>query len=435
MAALIFALFVALALASWSASPVDAFAGSGALQRRAVATDFGSIIRRDAQILRPRTRAIRTKNNDDDEEEGDPLSNDQREGMADAFAGLDGLTADDFDDLKPMSMSSTKESSTSIASDTNMEESAKLFMEMSAELSTRGEEGVYDDIMGDLTSGDPGTDAPPSYLQREEDDVTVLGQALDEAADVLAAATTPAEEASVLDDADGIGTSDKTPLTTADVTTDILTQEVTPSLSMEEFMSSAIQEAVTELESSERSTEDAGPGRTDEIAKTAEQLLEDEELRKEIEAIFDKAGEKLRLEVDAMKREQEALTQGASKQGLEYLELEKQRISEAEESVSRLIQKVARETDAVQQAMEDLELAKNQASGEGSGSIEDTALDLKKGGIVKQASLVGLLLFGSRAVTETILVVSSPYGEQHFVPAALQAAIALACAAYFFLVK
>ena len=130
---------------------------------------------------------------------------------------------------------------------------------------------------------------------------------------------------------------------------------------------------------------------------------------------------------------QEAVTQNASKQGLEYLELEKQRLSEAEESVTRLIQKVARETDEVQKAMEELDRAKNEASG--GGSFEDTAIDLKKGGIVKQAALVGGLLFGSRAFTETILVLGSPYGDEHFVPAIVQAVIALACAAYFFLVK
>ena len=98
---------------------------------------------------------------------------------------------------------------------------------------------------------------------------------------------------------------------------------------------------------------------------------------------------------------------------------------------------MARETDEVQKAMEDLELAKNEASGNGggSGSIEDTAIDLKKGGIVKQAALVGGLLFGSRAFTETILVVGSPYGDEHFVPAVVQAGIAVVCAAYFFLVK
>ena len=132
---------------------------------------------------------------------------------------------------------------------------------------------------------------------------------------------------------------------------------------------------------------------------------------------------------------QALVTQTARRQGDEYLELERQRLSEAEASVTRLIQKVASETDEVQRAMNDLEVARSQASGEGSGSIESTALDLKKGGIVKQASLVGALLFGSRAVTETILVLGSPYGDQHFVPALVQAAIAFACAAYFFFVK
>ena len=124
--------------------------------------------------------------------------------------------------------------------------------------------------------------------------------------------------------------------------------------------------------------------------------------------------------------------QTASVRGDEYLESEKQRISEAEASVSRLINKVAKETDSVQKAMEELEMAKNEA-GSG-GGIENTALDLKQGGIVKQAALVGLLLFGSRAFTETILVVGSPYGNDHFVPAILQGAIALACAGKFALV-
>ena len=57
------------------------------------------------------------------------------------------------------------------------------------------------------------------------------------------------------------------------------------------------------------------------------------------------------------------------------------------------------------------------------------------GGVRGGAAAGGGLLFGSRAVTETILVLGSPYGDEHFVSAILQAAIALACAAYFFLVK
>ena len=52
--------------------------------------------------------------------------------------------------------------------------------------------------------------------------------------------------------------------------------------------------------------------------------------------------------------------------------------------------------------------------------------------LIKQAALVGGLLFGSRAFTETILVVGSSNGGDHVVAAIAQAAIALVCAGYFF---
>lgn len=346
--------------------------------------------------------------------------------MADAFAALDGLTADDFDDLKPIS--SIGDASNTSPGDANMEASAKVFLEMQSELSTRGEEGLYDDILGDL-SGDV-EDVSTFSSAVTDDDVTDLGRALDEASDNL-----------VLSDADGLGVDDETPvtLTTADVTNDVLTQDVEPSLSMEDFMSKAVTEALTEVNAAEDLTGDSNvssdAGSAQNMALAAEQLLEDEQLRKEIEDIFDKAGEKLRMEVAAMKKEQESVTQVASDQGLEYIESEKQRLSEAEESVSQLIQTVAARTDEVQKAMEELERVKNDA-GDGSGSsIEKTALDLKQGGLIKQASLIGGLLFGSRALTETILVLGSSNGGDHIVSALIQAAIALACAGYFFLVK
>ena len=369
---------------------------------------------------------------DNKEDDDDSLLNDQREGMADAFAGLDSLNADDFDDLKPPPSSIDTFSTSNV----NAEESAKLFMEMQAELSTEGDEGVYDSILGDLSSGDD-IDAPNSYMNTAKDgDVTSLTQALDEAVESPSDMSSTTAT-SILNDADGLGATDSptdnTQLTTGDVSNDILTQDIKPSMSMDEFISTAMQEAVSEVNEIEESYSETSPstssGDTAEIAKTAEQLLEDEELRKEIESIFDKAGEKLRLEVEAMKKEQEAVTQSASKRGLEYLESEKQRISEAEESVSRLIQTVASRTDEVQKAMEEVEEARNEAKG-------DTAVDsLKRGGIVKQAALVGGLLFGSRAFTETILVFNSPYGNEHFVPAIVQAAITLVCVAYLFFMK
>ena len=224
-------------------------------------------------------------NSDDDED--DSFQNDQREGMANAFASLDGLTADDFDDLRPLSSTAATDIT---SSSVDMEESAKIFMEMQSELSIKGEGGVYDDILGDLSN--------PNINSSDGGEVTSLGQALDDTVDVL-------------NDADGLGTTAVEPplTTTADVMTDVLTQDINPSMSMDEFMSSAIQEAVEAVsdideESSEVVSSSGEPGRTSDIAKTTEQLLEDGELRREIESIFDKAGDKLLLEVEAMKKEQ-----------------------------------------------------------------------------------------------------------------------------------
>jgi len=320
------------------------------------------------------TTALLASSNDfasqGEEDEDDPLLNDQREGMVDAFAALDGLTADDFDDLKPLSLLGDAAISSATTGKTNMEQSAKLFMEMQSELSTRGEEGVYEDIIGDL-SGDV-DDLQTFSAAVPEDDVTELGNALD--------------EASILSDADGLGSGDdySGALTTADVTNDVLTQDVEPSLSMEDFMSKAVTEALTEVAAAEDLTGDntlSNTRETKDIAIAAEKLLEDEQLRKEIEEIFDRAGEKLKMEVAAMKKEQEAVTKVASDQGLEYIESEKQRLFEAEESVSRLIQTVAARTDEVQKAMEELERAKNEAGDGSGGGIEKTALALKQGGV------------------------------------------------------
>jgi len=280
-----------------SASPALAFSSIKQQQRIVPSTltlkynlNYNNFIQiqstsRNKHNIQPIT-ALNANNNEDDED--DSFNNDQREGMADAFASLDGLTADDFDDLRPLSSTATTDITSS--SNVDMEESAKMFMEMQSELSTKGEEGVYDDILGDLSN--------PNINSSDGGEVTSLDQALDDAVDVL-------------NDADGLGTTaDEQPLTTtADVTTDVLTQDIKPSMSMDEFMSSAIQEAVEAVsdideESSEVVSSSGEPGRTSDIAKTTEQLLEDEELRREIESIFDKAGDKLRLEVEAMKKEQ-----------------------------------------------------------------------------------------------------------------------------------
>ena len=312
-ARLIMSIQVAI-MASWLPSTVTSFVGVRSFRTQhetAAVNSRGDIHRRsrssypfghDVVVL----GAKRDDDMDEEEVEGDPLTNDRREGMAGAFAGLDSLTADDFDDLVPLSSTGGKDSA---GSSSNMEESAKLFMEMQAELSTLGEEGLYDDILGDLASDNPDVDSPKTFLKQEEAELTSLVLALDEAADRLAADGPAASDTMVLNDADGIGiqtSSDKAggPLTTADVSNDILTQDIKPSLSMDDFISSALKEAVNEIGDSSEMISYTGSGRTEDIAKTAGQLLENEDLRKDIEKIFDVAGEKLRLEVEAIKKEQ-----------------------------------------------------------------------------------------------------------------------------------
>lgn len=362
-----------------AACPADAFVGV-----RPFANHQITINGNGASWSRSASTVVLLASNESqgEEDEDDPLLNDQREGMADAFAALDGLTADDFDDLKP-----TSALEDAVASSTaNMEQSAKVFMEMQAELSARGEEGVYDDILGDMSGDIDDLNSIPSAVL--QDDVTELGNALD--------------EASVLSDADGLGSGDgsSSTLTTADVTNDVLTQDVEPSLSMEDFMSKAVTEALTEVSAAENlageSTSPEDMGETKDIALAAEQLLEDDQLRKEIEEIFDRAGEKLRNEVAVMKKEQEAFTKVSENQGLEYIESEKQRLSEAEESVSRLIQTVAARTNEVQEAMEELERARNEAGDGSGGGIEKTALDLKQGGVSYRCLLYRCILLCSK---------------------------------------
>lgn len=122
----------------------------------------------------------------------------------------------------------------------------------------------------------------------------------------------------------------------------------------------------------------------------------------------------------------------ARHQGISLDDPQMKRLAEAQESAAQLIKKVAEEKESVQQAMDDLERVKREAS---MNSFENNFLSLKKGGIAKQAAFVVMALLGSRAVTETILVVGSPNGGDHTMPAILQGIVALACGAYFYLVK
>lgn len=64
--------------------------------------------------------------------------------------------------------------------------------------------------------------------------------------------------------------------------------------------------------------------------------------------------------------------------------------------MKKILQKVDAETKSVEAAIDDLKAAQQEID----GSMDSQLIDLKKGGLVKQATLVGTFLFSLRAVTD-----------------------------------
>lgn len=102
-----------------------------------------------------------------------------------------------------------------------------------------------------------------------------------------------------------------------------------------------------------------------------------------------------------------------------------ERLQVAQASMEKMLAKVNAETLEVEQAVRDLKAAQEEMSA-------DPLYQLKSGGIVKQGALVGTVLFAGRAIGE-VLAMTGPNGDVHTLPALIQGAIALVCAAYFFL--
>jgi len=105
------------------------------------------------------------------------------------------------------------------------------------------------------------------------------------------------------------------------------------------------------------------------------------------------------------------------------MEDDAKRLAVAEKSMEAMLGKVNRETVEVERAVEDLKTAQAEME-------KDPLFKLRSGGIVKQGALVGFLLFSVRSIIDSVAAISD---ESHLPAALLQGAIAMACAAYFFL--
>lgn len=355
-------------------------------------------------------------NKDNEEEDYESDSSDERTGMPEAFKSLEALTFLDFEDpsttgdsssstmsnsnasKKPLSAEEIKDvlrqasQNNSFSRDITTSEGLnelKLYSDMYKEMEENDEEGasIYGDILGEMIDGDDSSDTTNSS---SSDTRKGFGKPM------------------VINDADGIGSiSDN-----SDVTEELRAVEL--SQDTDEFMRLALEEAMQEVGGSAKGG--------DQIAK---EILNDEEIMKEINAIFEKANDELLKGVAEIKAEQQAMTNEMAKKRSDSLSDENKRLKEAEDSVEKLVAKVRKETLEVEDAVKNLqavqaELAKDPVM---------RAASLKSGGILKQSALVGSILFSFRSLGD-ILMLSGPDGSSHLAPAIVQAVIAAICAAY-----
>jgi hypothetical protein len=104
------------------------------------------------------------------------------------------------------------------------------------------------------------------------------------------------------------------------------------------------------------------------------------------------------------------------------LEAEDARLKVAEASMRKQLDRVNKETAAVEQAVEDLRQARAELD-------KDFIVKLKKGGLVKQGALAGFLLFAVRSLLDSVQSLADP---SYLAPALVQGAIAISFILVFF---
>jgi hypothetical protein len=110
-----------------------------------------------------------------------------------------------------------------------------------------------------------------------------------------------------------------------------------------------------------------------------------------------------------------------AKKSATMIEQEEARLAVAESNMKKMLAKVNQETKNVEHAIEDLKRAQLESE----GGLDGQLSNLKSGGLIKQASLAGALLFTLRAGVDTIGFVAGD--PSHALPALVQGALAIVC--------
>ncbi|KAL3921649.1 MAG: hypothetical protein SGILL_002638 [Bacillariaceae sp.] len=197
---------------------------------------------------------------------------------------------------------------------------------------------------------------------------------------------------------------------------DVVAVAVEPSIdtSNEEFVNKAIDEALR----------DAKEQNAD-VVEDKEAFLDNKEIMSEIEKIFDRANDQLMEGLEEIRTEQMELARESAERNSKEAEAriaeDEQRLAMADENMKKMLARVNKETQNVEDAIEDLKRAQIESE----GAIDGQLSNLKSGGLVKQATLAGALLFTLRAGVDTIGFVGGD--PSHAFPALLQGALAIVC--------
>jgi len=156
------------------------------------------------------------------------------------------------------------------------EDEVKVYSDLLREIETQGEDHIYDDVLGELQSVSGGY--VPTAEADADADIPTYFDTIEEAVDAQ-------EKQMVLDDADGIGTlnDDLTVLSVSNLGGDT-----------DEMMRRALQEALAE----------ARKNAPEDPASDPNSILNDEEMMREINAVFDRANEQLLASIAQIREEQ-----------------------------------------------------------------------------------------------------------------------------------
>jgi len=311
----------------------------------------------------------------------DDVEDDEREGMNDAFSALDALEGlgDSPEDF-PSSYADSLNSDNNDDSSKFMNEELKLYSEMFSELSDKSEDEVYGDILDEMSTS-ANSNNPEINQQQAEQSVEITE-------------------------------------------TEVSQETLFDQQSQDDFMNRAITEAMEEATRLNNNPDNAIAS-SDPVVP--DNILQDEEMMKEIEMIFEKANEKLLASVNDIREEQNELSRKQMEERMSNSVSEEERLREAERSISGLLERVNKEALEVQNAVDDLEKAKAKL---GDDPLSKAA-NLKEAGLVKQSALVLGVLFSSRSITDLVLLATGD--SSHLVGAGVQGAIAAVCLLFFFL--